>query len=634
MRDHSAIKLEEFNGYYNRGDTETVPNNYFVESINNQYSETSFRTRFGIDLHQAIGVALDNVLRIHPYTMQTQQSLLVMTTGGNIHHVVSPAVVHLNILQIATMTDFNAESIAGRAYITPFFTDSNGYEKGLQNEFLYVYKGDGTAARKAAGQPPTSGTPLVATASGVGFSDLGFKVFAVVYETDTGYLTSLGPATFGTATSISNTIGFDISNIPISPDIFVIKKHIVATKTILNYNEDQNGYQFFFVPNGDMSNATTTKHVDFFDIDLLDDASHLIDNFSEIPAGVGLNTFHGRLVLTTTFTDISVAYVSTGGEPEAINQVDGVLIVPLDGLPLTNCQEYRDVLYLFKKTRTVGYADNDDVPATWKSFIVDESMGCPVHGISTVLDSGGVDVDFLLVANFSGVNLFNGGYNKPELSYNIENYWLGLDRTLFRKIEMVNDSISKVFYIVLPDNTLLIGNYKNGTNPDNIRWSKWTFAVPITTLELINTTTTLFGATVNASSQSGLYQLTTSLTHDRLYNTSDVITNVKIPDPIVQFAYIQPGEHELISHWTGFKIRVVGSGNLIPTLYSLNNVETQVLASFAMSPTSSRIPSRLANFQHQRVSLELKTTVIDEFFKVSRVLIYFKEVFSEFPSVA
>jgi len=632
MRDHEPLAIADFNGYYKRGDAEDVPPDHFIETNNVQFtSGTDFRTRFGIDAYQIpVSIALDDVQRIHPYTMQSQQSLLVLTTGGNIHHVLSPTVVHLNILQKALMTDFNSVSWAGRAYITPFFTNSNNQEVGLQSEFLYVYLGNGVPARKSAGSPPI-GSPLVVTASGVGFSELGFHLFAIVYETDTGYLTALGPAVFGSATSVSNTIGFDISNIPISPDSFVIRKHVVATKAILNYNGDQDGYEFFFVPGGDMLNAVTTKHVDFFDLDLLEEASRLIDNFSEIPAGVGLTTYHGRLVLTTTFTDISIAYVSHPGEPEAFDQIDGILIVPLDGNPLTNCQEFRDVLYLFKKTRTYGYSDNQDIPSTWTSFIVDEGIGAPVHGVSTVLDSGGVNVDFLLIADYSGIMLFNGAYTRPELSWKIRDFWFELDRTQFRKIELINDSISETLYCVLPTGSVLVGNYQNGMNAKEIRWSKWTFDIPITTIELTNTITIILGSA--GSSQSGLYVVVVNKTNDTLYDHADVVTVVKIPDPLVRFAYTDVSEGENIIHIGSIRIRAVGTGNLLLRLLSLDDILIQTLVPVPMTLTTDRQPTRLCNFMTQRASLEIKTSVLNETFKINRIILYAKEVYTEFPSV-
>lgn len=493
MRDHAPITIDDFNGLWMRGDDDTIPLDHFKEATNIQYFDGGFQTRDGISAYQSVNVLTD-ILRIHPYKMMTGLTLLVLTNGGNIHHVISPTVTHLNILQKANMTDFNVVSWAGRAYITPFFTDSNGIEKGLQNEFLYVYKGDGTAARKAAGNPPT-GTVTVANGA-AGNMDGGLHLFGVVFESDTGWLSA--PAAFAQFTTTDNvTVSF--ANIPVSLQTHVTKRHIVATRKIEQFNGDLDGYEYFFIPGATINDNVTTvlNNVGFYDIDLLDDASHLIDNFAEIPAGVGLTVYHGRLVLTTTFSDISVAYLSEAGEPEAINQVDGLLIVPLDGNPITNCTEFRDVLYLFKPVRTVGYHDNQDVPATWTSFVVDETNGTTVHGIATVLDSGSVNTDYLVIGNYNGIMLFNGGFVETELSYKIEDLWTGLDRTKMRAIELVTNNITSRLYIVLPTGNVLFGDYTEGMDGASIKWAHWTFNMFVTTVEIISIDQIIFGFKVS-----------------------------------------------------------------------------------------------------------------------------------------
>ena len=490
MRDHSPITLEDFNGLWARGDDDACPIDHFLEATNIQYFDGGFRTRDGIDLFQTVGF-LSDVLRIHPYKMMNGLTLLVLTVGGAIHHVISPTVTYNNILVKAGMTDFNVVSFAGRAYITPFFTDSNGIEKGLQNEFLYVYQGAGVAARKAAGNTPV-GTVTVANGA-LGDMDGGLHLFGVVFESDTGWLST--PAAFNQfVTTEGTTVSF--SNIPISLQAFVVKRHIVATRKILNFNGDLTGYQYYFIPGAIINDNVTTvlANVGFFDIDLLEDASHLIDNFTEIPAGVGLTMYHGRLVLTTTFSDISVAYLSEPGEPEAINQVDGLLIVPLDGNPLTNCTEFRDVLYLFKPVRCVGYHDNQDVPATWESFVVDEANGCPVHGIASVLDSGAVNTDYLVIGNYNGVKLFNGGFEEAELTYKIMNFWFALDKTKFRAIEIINDTITQRIYVILPTGNILYCDYENGLGYESVKWAHWTYRVFITTAEITNINQIILGA--------------------------------------------------------------------------------------------------------------------------------------------
>lgn len=631
MRDHQPIVIEEFNGLWRRGDAESCPIDHFPDCNNLDYDESSFRWRDGLDTLLAQG----NVKRIYNYKLQTGESLLILNTSGDIYHATNYNGVNFTnvfgpILHVNGMTDFGFVAFNGRAYITPFTTETNSngenYQRGLPNEFTYVYKGDGTAARKAAGNPPTnsSDTPLVAynsdidgkidkgihvigvtfsdgvggestaigttvrpviyapggkqakldnlplggvgitqrniwatkaidpenwdasipytfyfvktitdnttvdgvilnfsdadlvtpfvagvlpnpTSGGItcrntnneGFCDAGLHIIGVVYETDTGYLTAPGPEVLAVQTFVNEKRALIVENIPVSPDSFVVKRHLVATKAISSYNGDDDGYQLFFIPDGNIDdNVTTTKEVSFFDIDLLKDASHLLDNFAEIPAGVTLTTYKGRMVLTTTYTDISLIYLSAPGEPEAIDQVDGQLIMPPDGNPVTNAQEFREVLYTFKKTRTMGWSDNGDVPSTWKPIILDQGIGASVHGIANVLDSGGVNVDYVLVVDYSGIMIFDGSYTQPagELTWKINDFWKSIDRNDYGNIQIMNDSLNRRLYMTLPDKKMLYGQYQNGLTPKTIKWSPWSFDIETTTIALIDTDTLVIGS--------------------------------------------------------------------------------------------------------------------------------------------
>ena len=117
-----------------------------------------------------------------------------------------------------------------------------------------------------------------------------------------------------------------------------------------------------------------------------------------------------------------------------------------------------------------------------------------MHGVSNVLDSGGVNVEYLLIVDFSGVMIFNGAYQRPELSYKIKDYWMALDRDFFKEIQIMNDSISQKVYITLPNNRILHGDYNNGLDPMNIKWCPWKFEFLTTTITLINTNTLIIGA--------------------------------------------------------------------------------------------------------------------------------------------
>jgi hypothetical protein len=350
---------------------------------------------------------------------------------------------------------------------------------------------------------PTTTALLVQQIDKPGNCDLGLHLVGVVFETDTGYLTAPGPEYFGAQTYTDTTKTIKVSNIPLATNSAVVKRHLVSTKAIFDYNGNQLGYLLYFIPDATLTdNTTTTMELSYFDADLLEDASHLLDNFSEIPAFVGLTTYHGRLIGYGEYGNISVARVSAPGEPEAISQVDGLIIVPLDGYPITNAQEYRDILYLFKRTRTIGTVDNEDVPSSWLLNTVDQGIGAPVHGVATVLDSGGVNIDFLIIADLSGVMIFNGIYSRPELSWKIGDFWSSLAQNEFHHIQVINDTVNKKGWITLPpplQHELIHFDYTNGLDPKNIKFAIWKYDVKVSCLAIIEIDRILIGALENAS---------------------------------------------------------------------------------------------------------------------------------------
>ena len=490
LREHKPIILDKFFGLYQRGNVEEVPVDHFTDCENIRFvGSNAFATRYGIDKHQDVVVPLGKVTRLYNYITTEGSTLLCLTwdgTTGKIYHSVNSTTVYGPILTITGMTDFGFVPYAGRAYITPFYTYTVGdlnLERGMQNQFLYVYLGLGAAARKAGGTTP-AGT-LIVTNGATGHTDAGFHLFAVVGETDTGYLSA--PVAFvGFDTLATSSVSF--SAIPTFTGSQWTKRHIVASKIITTYNGDTVGYTYYFIPNADINDNITTVLADqsFFDADLLEDASHLLDNYAEIPAGVSLSIYHNRLCLTTTYTDISIVLVSAVGEPEAISQIDGLLIAPLDGNPITVAQEMRDVLYVTKRVRTVAFVDNDDVPSSWPLTVIDSAIGCGVHGIATVIDSGSSSVDFLMIASYQGIMLFNGRYAQPELSWKIKGYWNDLDKSNWRLVSMLNDPINQTIYCTLPNYKMLVGDYANGMEPKKIRWTPWKFDVKVNAVALVN----------------------------------------------------------------------------------------------------------------------------------------------------
>jgi hypothetical protein len=503
LRDHQPIAIDKFNGLWSRGDYENTPLDHFIDCNNLKFVGTSsITTRDGIGVSQTVAAPLENIKRIYNYPTSTGNTLIILIIDdagkGSIYHLVDAANLFGPLLTITGMTDFAFLPYAGRGYISPFATFDVGglnVEKGLQNEFLYVYAGDGTAARKAAGIG-MSGAITIANGA-AGHTDAGFHLFGFVSETVSGYLcppAAISSFTTGPANSVS------FGNIPTSGDANVTKRYLVATKVITSYNGDPTGYDFFFVPNATINNNTSTalNNISFFDQDLLDDASHLFDNYTEIPAGAVLTLYRNKLCLFTTYTDINLGLVSTDGEPEAINQISGLVVFPPDGNPITNAENLRDVLYVMKRSKTGSFTDNGDDPSAWPFIIVDNAIGTCVHGIATVLDSGSASVDYLIVCTYAGITMFNGRYIIPELSWKIEQFWKDLSRADFRFIQIVNAPIQKEIYVVLPDRTMLIGNYSNGMDPKKIRWTPISCSPGFNSVAIWNIDEVVIGADIEA----------------------------------------------------------------------------------------------------------------------------------------
>lgn len=88
---------------------------------------------------------------------------------------------------------------------------------------------------------------------------------------------------------------------------------------------------------------------------------------------------------------------------------------------------------------------------------------------------------------------------------------------------------------------------------------------------------------------------------------------------------------ESISHFAAIRIRVNGNGNLKMEVFSLDDVRSKILVPITMSGATRIIPTRLVNFMEQRACFELKTTEINELFKINRIIVFQKEVFTSYP---
>lgn len=108
------------------------------------------------------------------------------------------------------------------------------------------------------------------------------------------------------------------------------------------------------------------------------------------------------------------------------------------------------------------------------------------------------------------------------------------------------------------------------------------------------------------------------------------VVTVKIPDPYFRL-YLAGDKEENIVHFGGIRLRATGDCNLKARFYGLDDVESEVLVDIPVTPLNAREPFRLANFKGQRGVLELITTEINETFKINRVILFVKTLWSGYP---
>lgn len=86
-----------------------------------------------------------------------------------------------------------------------------------------------------------------------------------------------------------------------------------------------------------------------------------------------------------------------------------------------------------------------------------------------------------------------------------------------------------------------------------------------------------------------------------------------------------------ISHCAAIRYRIVGVGNLIATLYSADDIYSQVLPTVAMETARAGVVQNLANFSQERMLLRLETTAINEVFKINRITFFVKPLWTSLP---
>ena len=311
---------------------------------------------------------------------------------------------------------------------------------------------------------------------------MGIHLFAIAYETQSGFITSYGPTVLYDAPGDLSVL---IGNIAIGP-AGTIARHIVGTKAIAEYNGDPNSVEFFFVPDGNINdNTTVQKTISFYDSELMATCDYVLEQLAEIPAGIALIPYNGRLCVVAPNLHPDTVLVSKRNQPESFNEVEGFFEKKDSQVNFRNGFEYRGLGYFGKSDRWYAVRDNGDEAITWDIPDADMAVGCECHTVARVLDKDGNNIyDGVFIADRTGLYFYNGSFSGKALSYKIDKLWMRINQANFHKVEIGIDPLDGCGYVAVPLDSatspshILYFDFSKGISADDVRWCQWLFPIP------------------------------------------------------------------------------------------------------------------------------------------------------------
>lgn len=595
MLDHDSLKITQFNGLFDRGEDEVVPVDHFLSCQNLAFTSRGFKTRDG----SSLSLTHSNIRRICIYRRTGEaQRLLVLDSTGKLYDSTNFGAI---ILNIASMTDFSCETLFNRAYITP-----HDGVTGLAGDKVYVYEGSPTdGARPAAGVAPTGFTLTLADSATSGKVEVGVHAIGVSYITTSGFITK--PGGFQSYTALGDR-KLDVSAIPVGPS-YVAARILIGTKIITDFNGDFQSQTYFFIPNGTIvGNVTTTATVDFYDSELLDDASYLLDQLETIPAGTCIANYKGRMCVGGENLNQSTVRVSKAGEPEQFDSTEGFFNAnPGDaGSGVKALLVHRDSIIAFKSQRSYIATGTDDSAVFWHVDELDMSVGTEPHGVGRILDFGQTLEDVAFIVDRKGLILFTGTFAGDPLSYAIDDYWARINKAAFSTVEICIDPINYLIYVAIPldaataPSHVLVGDYNNGLSAKTIKWCPWVFPVAPQSIVVDIVTATKAPVFKFAGYAGNVYQIDSSVTLDSGSTIDHWLETCFLPHETSK------GTREGVYHFAGIVARMRGTGNLEITLRSQDSVKTLTAVEYALASAPGIDIVRKFNFVAQKCAIKLR----------------------------
>lgn len=627
LKEFSKIEIDKFKGLYKRGMADQTPQDHAICCQNVQFQKSGeAQTRDGIKISLALNHPVKKQYLATYNNPGLGSSLITLDDAGNLYNGNNTTPIYTN----AAMYDFHLLNIFGRVYILPI-TDQFPPPNLLVWDAIHP-------VREAGGLAPTATFTAAdgASAPTTGL-DPGVHKFAICYITNTGFTTPPGPKIASVFTPVSYTapgvMKVDLSGLPLGPTE-IVGRVILATKA----NEEE----FFFVPNGEIDdNTSTTVTLDFFDTDLVISADYLFDLLERIPlqdptgTGAGmLTTYHARQVIACG----RIVRLSRQQEPEAFDNVVGYFNVPANtaGNVAIGAFVLRDVLYITQLIGILATQDNLDDPNTWKVIVIDGAATAykdAISSITTNVPALGVS-ETILLGHREGIFVFDGTVRRPELTWKILDVWTQITHGYERNIMISVDFYQKMIYVALPTNNstvpnvILMADYSEGIDYESVKWTYHFFPfVPysIGMASFFDTDGAMdadYYLRIGAQNDNNLYKLKKGLTDD----DGEAIDSRYC-------CFLSTVEKGCVNIFRAARFRVRGSGNL-----ELRVNGEDFPATLEQFPATITVPLnpamdflRQMNFINEKMSIQIRTNAVGEKFQIDRIDIFAKRQYFARP---
>jgi hypothetical protein len=514
------------------------------------------------------------------------------------------------------------------------------------------------ASADKAFEPPMASTAMSFSTSepAAGTVSKGVHKLAVVFTTRTGYETRPCPVTagFGSSGSIADLVAGSVTasgnktlRVQITPSGTWPTNFVSAALLMTTV---QNNARYFFVPGctaavtGGGAGTVTFPDINLNDailgssssVEAVTAAKNYFGLYSQDASGNGpfspfkVLGYSDRAVYFATLSDgTSGVFVSNKNAPQWITLANHLIQLE-EKRQITTGFVLRGSLYLVGPGWTYACSDNTSLPVSWAPpQQVDGRIGTPsVFGVCANSSLG-----YAFVAATDGLYVFEGGaYGTLPISYLNSADWSRINWAAAQgTVQVLDFPAAKIVLVKVPldgassANAMLAWDYSQGRAWNRVNycglWDSTAFANIGAIANVWNPTAKVFEIYLSRYSAGAVFRSKSAAAGDvSIYNDNGAGYLSRYRTAGLPPASPEPRQIH------GFRPRITGNGSIIPTVYTLDNTRSHVLATITASTAPGKFPLVLCDVQSEGAFLEFSNNgVADAWFKLAGLEVFYSD---------